>query len=127
MAERGFGRVINISSVAARLPILGQPAYAASKAGLIAFTQSVAQEFGRGGVTANAVMPGLIATPLVLSMPEALRARSVAQGAVPRLGTPADIGALVAFLASPAASFITGAAIPCDGGLLGAPAGGLDA
>jgi len=126
MAARGWGRVINIASVAARLPILGQPAYAASKAGLVAFTQSVAQEFGPGGVTANAVMPGLIATPLVLSMPEHLRARSVAQTPVARIGTPADIGALVAFLASPAAGFITGVAIPCDGGLLGAPAGGLD-
>jgi 3-oxoacyl-[acyl-carrier protein] reductase len=126
MAARGWGRVINIASVAARLPILGQPAYAASKAGLVAFTQSVAQEFGRGGVTANAVMPGLIATPLVLSMPEALRARSIAQTPIPRIGTPADIGALVAFLASPAAGFITATAIPCDGGLLGAPAGGLD-
>ncbi len=126
MAARGWGRVINISSVAARLPILGQPAYAASKAGVIAFTQSVAQEFGRGGVTANAVMPGLIATPLVLSMPEAMRARAVAQTPIARIGTPADIGALVAFLASPAAGFITGTAIPCDGGLLGAPAGGLD-
>jgi NAD(P)-dependent dehydrogenase (short-subunit alcohol dehydrogenase family) len=127
MAGRGWGRVINIASVAARLPILGQPAYAASKAGVIAFTQSVAQEFGRGGVTANAVMPGLIATPLVLSMPEAMRVRAVAQTPIARLGTPADIGALVAFLASDAAGFITGVAIPCDGGLLGAPAGGLDA
>jgi NAD(P)-dependent dehydrogenase (short-subunit alcohol dehydrogenase family) len=126
MAERGWGRVINISSVAAKTPGLGQPAYAASKAGVIAFTQSVAQEFGRGGVTANAVMPGLIATPLVLSMPEPLRARSIAQTPVARLGTPADIGALVAFLASPAAGFITGAAIPCDGGLLNAALGGLD-
>jgi NAD(P)-dependent dehydrogenase (short-subunit alcohol dehydrogenase family) len=127
MAGRGWGRVINIASVAARLPILGQPAYAASKAGVIAFTQSVAQEFGRGGVTANAVMPGLIATPLVLSMPEAMRVRAVAQTPIARLGTPADIGALVAFLASDAAGFITGVAIPCDGGLLGAPVGGLDA
>ena len=126
MAARGWGRVVNIASVAARVPILGQPAYAASKAGLVAFTQSVAQEFGPAGVTANAVMPGLIATPLVLSMPEHLRARSVAQTAVARIGTPADIGALVAFLASPAAGFITATAIPCDGGLLGAPAGGLD-
>jgi NAD(P)-dependent dehydrogenase (short-subunit alcohol dehydrogenase family) len=126
MAARGFGRVVNISSVAAAMPGLGQPAYAASKAGLIAFTQSVAQEFGRGGVTANAVMPGLIATPLVLSMPEHLRAREVAQTPVGRLGTPADIGALVAFLASPAAGFITGVAIPCDGGLLNAALGGLD-
>jgi NAD(P)-dependent dehydrogenase (short-subunit alcohol dehydrogenase family) len=126
MAARGWGRVINISSVAAATPGLGQPAYAASKAGLIAFTQATAQEFGRGGVTANAVMPGLIATPLVLSMPEPLRARSLAQTPIARLGTPADIGALVAFLASPAAGFITGVAIPCDGGLLGAALGGLD-
>ncbi|MBM4384192.1 MAG: SDR family oxidoreductase [Deltaproteobacteria bacterium] len=126
MASRGWGRVINISSVAAMTPSLGQPAYSASKAGVIAFTQSVAQEFGRGGVTANAVMPGLIATPLVLSMPEHLRERSIAQTPVARLGTPADIGALVAFLASPAAGFITGVAIPCDGGMLHAALGGLD-
>jgi NAD(P)-dependent dehydrogenase (short-subunit alcohol dehydrogenase family) len=126
MARRGWGRVVNISSVAAVTPGLGQPAYAASKAGVIAFTQAVAQEFGQGGVTANAVMPGLIATPLVLSMPEPLRARAVSQAPAGRLGTPADIGALVAFLASPAAGFITGTAIPCDGGLLGAPLGGLD-
>ena len=127
MAARGWGRVINIASVAAQIPSLGQPAYSASKAGLVAFTQSVAQEFGPGGVTANAIMPGLIATPLVLSMPEAMRTRSVARTPVKRLGTPADIGALAAFLASPAAGFITATAIACDGGLLGAPAGGLDA
>jgi NAD(P)-dependent dehydrogenase (short-subunit alcohol dehydrogenase family) len=126
MAERGWGRVVNIASVAAETPGLGQPAYTASKAGLVAFTRATAQEFGRGGVTANAVMPGLIATPLVLSMPEPLRARMVSQLPVARLGTPADIGALVAFLASPAAGFVTGAAIPCDGGLLGAALGGLD-
>ena len=127
MAARGWGRVINIASVAAQLPSLGQPAYSASKAGLVAFTQSVAQEFGPGGVTANAIMPGLIATPLVLSMPEVMRTRSLVLTPVKRLGTPADIGALVAFLASPAAGFITATAIPCDGGLLGAPTGGLDA
>ena len=126
MAKRGWGRVINLSSVAAATPGLGQPAYAASKAGVIAFTQATAQEFGRGGVTANAIMPGLIATPLVLSMPEPLRARAVAQLPIARLGTPADIGALAAFLASPAAGFITGVAIPCDGGLLGATLSGLD-
>jgi len=126
MAARGWGRVINIASVAALKPSAGQPAYSASKAGVVAFTQSVAQEFGRGGVTANAVMPGLIGTPLVLSMPEPIRARSIAQIPIARLGTPADIGALVAFLASPAAGFITATAIPCDGGLLGAALGGLD-
>jgi NAD(P)-dependent dehydrogenase (short-subunit alcohol dehydrogenase family) len=126
MAERGFGRVVNISSVASRSPTLGQPAYAASKAGLVAFTQAVAQEFGPGGVTSNAVLPGLIATPLVMSMPEAIRERIAAQAPVKRVGTPAEIGSLVAYLASPAAGFISATAIPCDGGFTGAQVGGLD-
>ena len=69
MAERGWGRVINLSSIAALNPGLGQPAYAASKAGVIGLTKAVAQEFGPRGVTANAILPGLIATPLVRSMP----------------------------------------------------------
>ena len=127
MAERGWGRVVNLSSVGAWQPALGQPAYGASKAGVIAFTQSVAQEFGPGGVTANAILPGLIATPLVLSMPEHLRAATVGQSPLGRLGTPEDVASLAAFLASPAAGFVTAAAIPCDGGLSGARVGGLDA
>ncbi len=126
MAERGWGRVINIASVAAMQPGLGQPAYTASKAGVVAFTRSVAQEFGHGGVTANAIMPGLIATPLVRSMPEQLQERYRRTTPVGRLGEPADIGALAAFLASPAAGFISATAIPCDGGALNAPLGGLD-
>ncbi len=126
MAERGWGRVVNIASIAARVPTSGQPAYAASKAGLVALTQSTAQEFARRGVTANAVLPGLIATPLVLSMPEPLRAGIVGQVPVGRLGEPEEIGELVAFLASPAASFLTATAIPCDGGFLGAPAASFD-
>ena len=125
MAERGWGRVVNIASVAALQPGLGQPAYSASKAGVVAFTRSVAQEFGPRGITANAVLPGLIATPLVRSMPEPMRERARVRTPVGRLGEPADIGNLVAFLASPEASFITGVAIPCDGGLLNAPVGGL--
>jgi len=125
MAERGWGRVVNISSIAARSPSLGQPAYAASKAGVIAFTQAVAQEFGRGGVTANAVLPGLIATPLVLSMPGAIREAIAARTPVGRVGEPAEVGSLVAYLCSPAAAFISGVAIPCDGGFLGAPVFGL--
>lgn len=126
MAERGWGRVVNISSIAARSPGLGQPAYAASKAGVIAFTQSVAQEFGRAGVTANAVMPGLIGTPLVLSMPQKIRDSMALQTPVGRVGEPAEIGSLVAYLCSPAAAFITATAIPCDGGFLGAAMGGLN-
>ena len=123
MAEQGWGRVINISSVAARQPGMGQPAYTASKAGLAAFTQSIAQEFGARGVTANAIMPGLMATPLVLSMPAELRQSMIARTALQQLGTPEDIAELAAFLASDAARFITATAIPCDGGLLGAPLG----
>lgn len=126
MASRGWGRVINIASIAARTPSLGQPAYAASKAGVIAFTQSVAQEFGRSGVTANAILPGLIATPLVLSMPVEIRDSIAGQTPVGRVGEPAEIGSLVAYLASPAAGFISATAIPCDGGFLGAPMFGFD-
>jgi 3-oxoacyl-[acyl-carrier protein] reductase len=126
MAERGWGRVVNIASVAAMQPGLGQPAYTASKSGVVAFTRAVAQEFGPGGVTANAIMPGLIATPLVRSMPEALQERYRRTTPVGRLGEPADIGVLAAFLASPAAGFISATAIPCDGGALNAPVGGLD-
>jgi NAD(P)-dependent dehydrogenase (short-subunit alcohol dehydrogenase family) len=126
MAERGWGRVINLSSVAAIRPGLGQPAYTASKAGVIGFTKAVAQEFGPGGVTANAILPGLIATPLVRSMPAHLRDHYLELTPVRRLGEPEDIGALAAFLASPAAGFISGVAIPCDGGVTNAAREGLD-
>jgi NAD(P)-dependent dehydrogenase (short-subunit alcohol dehydrogenase family) len=126
MAERGWGRVINVSSVSARQPSLGQPAYAASKAGLIAFTQAVAQEFGPAGVTANAILPGLIATPLVVSMPASLRDSIARRAPLGRTGLPEEVAAVAVFLASPAASYVTATAIPCDGGLLGAPLGGLN-
>jgi NAD(P)-dependent dehydrogenase (short-subunit alcohol dehydrogenase family) len=123
MAARGWGRVINIASVAALKPSTGQPAYSASKAGVVAFTQSVAQEFGRGGVTANAVLPGLIGTPLVLSMPEAIRARSIAQ--IRSRGSARPPTSARSSRSSPAAGHHR-TAIPCDGGLLGAALGGLD-
>lgn len=126
MAERGWGRVVNLASIAALSPGLGQPAYAASKAGVIGFTRAVAQEFGPAGVTANAILPGLIATPLVRSMPEHLREHYVQRTPVARLGEPEDIGVLAAFLASPAAGFISGVAIPCDGGVSNAAREGLD-
>jgi NAD(P)-dependent dehydrogenase (short-subunit alcohol dehydrogenase family) len=126
MVERGWGRIVNLSSVAAEQPGLGQPAYSASKAGVVGFTRAVAQEFGPGGVTANAILPGLIGTPLVRSMPEHQRRGTVARTPVQRLGQPEDIANLAVFLAAPASGFITGEAIACDGGLLHAPLGGLD-
>jgi len=121
MAERGWGRVVNMSSVAAEWPSPLQPAYAASKAGVIALTKTVAKEYADRGVTCNAVLPGLIATPLALSMPEEMRNLMVRQVPAGRLGQTAEIAAVVAFLASPAASFVNGAAIPVDGGWLVGP------
>jgi NAD(P)-dependent dehydrogenase (short-subunit alcohol dehydrogenase family) len=122
MAERGWGRIVNISSVAAHIPSTLQPAYGASKAGLIALTKTVAKEWGERGVTCNAVLPGLIATPLALSMPEELRKGFAEQVPSRRLGEPAEIAAVVAFLASPAASYVNGVEIPVDGGfMVGAP------
>jgi NAD(P)-dependent dehydrogenase (short-subunit alcohol dehydrogenase family) len=121
MAARGWGRVVNISSVAALQPSTLQPAYGASKAGLIALTKTVAKEYGDRGVTCNAVLPGLIATPLALSMPEELRSGFIKQVPSRRLGEPAEIATVVAFLASPAASYVNGAEIPVDGGWLAGP------
>ncbi|MCH9674823.1 MAG: 3-oxoacyl-ACP reductase FabG [Gammaproteobacteria bacterium] len=126
MVERRWGRIVNIASIAAERPGLGQPGYSASKAGLLGFTRSVAQEFGPAGITCNAIMPGLIMTPLVKSMPEHLRDAIVAATPVSRVGEPEDIGTLAAFLCSPSASFISAAAIPCDGGYSNAPLRGLN-
>jgi len=124
MAERGWGRIINLSSVAAEMPSPMQPAYAASKAGVIALTKTVAKAYARQGVTCNAILPGLIATPLAVSMPEAWRSLMVQQMPAGRMGTPTELAAVAAFLASPAASFVNGAAIPVDGGwLVGPPLG----
>jgi 3-oxoacyl-[acyl-carrier protein] reductase len=121
MADRGWGRVINISSVAALTPDYGQSAYAASKAGVIGFTHAIAREFGARGVTANVVLPGLIATPLVRSMPDHIRDKYARRAPAGRAGEPEEVGSLVAFLAGPQSAFINGVVVPVDGGLTAAP------
>ena len=121
MAERGWGRIVNISSVAAHIPSTMQPAYGASKAGLIALTKTVAKEYGNRGLTCNAVLPGLIGTPLALSMPTEMREDFAKQVPARRLGEPAEIAAVVTFLASPAASYVNGVEIPVDGGWMAGP------
>ena len=117
MAERGWGRIVNIASVAALSGGATQVAYAASKAGLLGLTRSVTQAYAAQGVTCNAVLPGLIATPLVRSMPEASRAAMLRGTPARRTGEPSEIGATVAFLCSEGAGYINGVALPVDGGL----------
>jgi acetoacetyl-CoA reductase len=116
MLERGFGRVISISSINGQKGQFGQANYAASKAGIHGFTMSLAQEGARKGVTANTVSPGYIESPMVNSVPEDIRNQIIAQIPRNRLGRPADIARTVVFLADDDADFITGANIPVNGG-----------
>jgi NAD(P)-dependent dehydrogenase (short-subunit alcohol dehydrogenase family) len=116
MREREYGRIVVISSGAARSGLPGQVAYAASKAGLLGMVRTIAGENVRRGVTANVVMPGVIATEKVLAMPEAVLERVADAVPAGRMGEPAEIAALVAYLASREAGYVTGEAISIDGG-----------
>jgi acetoacetyl-CoA reductase len=116
MLDRGFGRVISISSINGQKGQFGQANYAASKAGIHGFTMSLAQEGARKGVTANTISPGYIESPMVNAVPEDIRNQIIAQIPRNRLGRPADIARVVVFLAADDADFITGANIPVNGG-----------
>ncbi|MGD2056254.1 MAG: acetoacetyl-CoA reductase [Gammaproteobacteria bacterium] len=116
MLERGFGRVISISSINGQKGQFGQSNYAASKAGIHGFTMSLAQEGARKGVTANTISPGYIESPMVNAVPEEVRQQIIAQIPVSRLGRPGDIARVVVFLAAEDSDFITGANIPVNGG-----------
>jgi acetoacetyl-CoA reductase len=117
MAARGFGRIVNISSVNGQTGQFGQTNYAAAKAGMHGFTMALARELARKGVTVNSVSPGYCETALVMAMPEAVRGKIVDSVPMGRLGRPEEIGHAVAFLASDEAGFITGANLPVNGGL----------
>ncbi len=116
MRERSAGRIVSISSINGQKGQLGQTNYAASKAGIIGFTKSLALESARKGITVNAICPGYIDTAMVAGMPEKVVEDIVSQIPVGRLGKPSEIAALVAFLVSDDAAFITGAVFSANGG-----------
>ncbi len=117
MAARGWGRVINISSIVGRIGNFGQANYAAAKAGLIGFTKALAREYARKGVTVNAIAPGFVKTRMLDRVPEKALQSVVDITPVGRLGDPTDIGASVLYLASPAAGFVTGHVLDVNGGM----------
>jgi 3-oxoacyl-[acyl-carrier protein] reductase len=117
MVRGRFGRIVNVGSASGATGSAGQVNYSAAKAGLLGLTRSVARELASRNVTCNLVAPGPIATAMLDALPEDRRADLAALVPLARLGTPDEVGATVAFLCSEAAGYITGAAIPVDGGL----------
>jgi 3-oxoacyl-(acyl-carrier-protein) reductase len=117
MSDRGWGRVINISSIVGEVGNFGQANYAAAKAGIIGLTKTLAREYARKGVTVNAIAPGFIRTRMLQDVPEKALEAVINLTPVGRLGEPNEVAAAVAFLASPAASYITGHVLDVNGGM----------
>src|SRR5665811_1232375 len=117
MRERGFGRIVNISSINGQKGQMGQTNYSAAKAGDIGFTKALAQENANKGVTVNVICPGYIATEMVMAVPQEVLEKSILpQIPVRRLGQPEEIARCVVFLASDDAGFITGSTLTANGG-----------
>ena len=117
MMKQRRGRIINIASVIGLTGNAGQANYAAAKAGIIGFSKSMAREVGSRNITVNVVAPGFIETDMTKDLPEAAKAKMLSDIALGRLGAPADIANAVAFLASPAATYVTGETLHVNGGM----------
>ena len=117
MMKQRYGRIVNITSVVGASGNAGQANYAAAKAGVAGMSRSLARELGSRGITVNCVAPGFIATDMTDVLPEAQKAALLAQIPLGRLGTPEEIAETVAFLASPAAGYITGSELHVNGGM----------
>lgn len=117
MVEAGFGRIINISSIVGQTGNFGQANYAAAKGALISFTETIARELARKGITVNAIAPGFIDTDMVKGIPEAALAQVKAMTPMGRLGKPEEVADAAVFLAGPRSSYVTGQVLAVNGGM----------
>jgi acetoacetyl-CoA reductase len=117
MIERGYGRIVNISSVNGEKGQFGQTNYSSAKSGIYGFSKSLAQEVAKHGITVNSISPGYVESRMVMSVPEAIREKIIAGIPVGRLAKPEEIAWSIAFLASERSAFITGANLSVNGGI----------
>jgi 3-oxoacyl-[acyl-carrier protein] reductase len=118
MLKQNYGRVVNMTSVIGQIGNFGQANYAASKAGVAAFTKSLAKELAGKGVTVNAVAPGFIETEMIANIPDKVKTRLLEQIPLKRFGAPEEVGRCVVYLVSPDGDYITGSELSINGGLL---------